>query len=56
MDKYITIHLVIKENENEEDKIKRIFEEVLEEKAKQSMRYGFEMIPGIIQNPKTCEN
>lgn len=52
MDKYITIHLVIKDNENEEDKIKRIVEDVLEEKAKDFMRRGFE----VIQNPVTCDN
>lgn len=50
-DKYITIHLIIKDNENKEE-IKKIVEEVLEEKAEAIMRRCFD----IIQNPTTCEN
>jgi len=45
-DKHITIHLVIKDNENKEE-IKKIVEEVLEEKTKQSMRLmvrGFDSV------------
>lgn len=53
MDKYnyITIHLVIKDDEDKE-KIKKIVEEVLEERTKQYIRQGFD----IIQNPTTCGN
>ena len=51
MEKVIIIKLVIPDNENKEA-IKKIVEEVLEERAKECMRMGFD----IIQNPKTCGN
>jgi hypothetical protein len=50
-DKYITINLIIKDDENKEE-IKKIIEEVLEERAKQCMHMGFD----VIQTPKTCGN
>ena len=48
-DKNIVIYLTIKENDNKEE-IKKIVEEVLEEKARDTMRRGFELIPGMINN------
>ena len=48
-DKNIIIHLIIKENDNKED-IKKIVEEILEEKARDWMRRGFETIPEMINN------
>jgi len=50
-EKIIIIKLVIQDNENKE-KIKKIVEEVLEERSKDVMRRGFD----IIQNPSTSGN
>jgi len=48
-DKNIIIHLTIKENNNKEE-IKKIVEDILDEKAKDLMRRGFEFTPLAINN------
>ena len=49
VDKNIIINLTIKENVSKEE-IKKIIEDILEEKVNYLMRRGFDFIPDLINN------